>query len=156
MKILLANPPGPWLRCRWDIELPKGAANYYPFPVRLAYATAVLKKNEFDAYIIDATAEELSRKQFIKRFRKIMPDILIWETTASSFEYDLKTMEMLKKINPKLIIAASGYHATPTYKECLKAGYDFVIVGECEYSILKEILYLWKDTMIQNYMVLML
>jgi len=142
MKILLANPPGPWLRCRWDIELPKGAANYYPFPVRLAYATAVLKKNEFDAYIIDATAEELSRKQFIKRFRKIMPDILIWETTASSFEYDLKTMEMLKKINPKLIIAASGYHATPTYKECLKAGYDFVIVGECEYSILYLVRYL--------------
>ncbi len=145
MKILLANPPGPWLRCRWDIKIEKTSMKYYPFPVRLAYATAVLKKHNYDAHIIDATAEELTRKQFIKNFKKIMPDLLIWETTASSFDYDLKTISMLKKIKPKLKIVASGYHATPAYKECLKAGYDFVIVGECDYSILDLVRYLNKE-----------
>jgi len=145
MKILLANPPGPWLRCRWDIKLPKGAANYYPFPVRLAYATSVLKKHGYDAHIVDATAEEMTRQQFIKSFKGIAPDVLIWETTASSFDYDLETMKMLKKIKPKLLIGASGYHATPAYKECLKAGYNFVIVGECEYSILDLVRWLNKE-----------
>lgn len=145
MKILLANPPGPWLRCRWDIKVQKTSMKYFPFPVRLAYATSVLKKYGYDAHIVDATAEEFDRKQFIKRFKEINPDILIWETTASSFEYDIKTMKMLRKIKPKLLFVASGYHATPTYKECLKEGYDFVIVGECDYSILDLIRYLNKE-----------
>jgi len=146
MKILLANPPGPWLRCRFDIKVYKTWMKYYPFPVRLAYATSVLKKNGYEAYIIDATASEMDRKQFIKCFKEIMPDLLIWETTPSSFEYDIKTMKILRKINSKLLVIASGYHATPTYKECLKAGYDFVIVGECEYSILDLVRYLNKET----------
>ena len=146
MKILLANPPGPWLRCRWDIKMPKGAANYYPYPVRLAYATSVLKNHGYDAHIIDATAAEMTRQQFMKKFKEIDPDILIWETTASSFDYDLQTMKMLKKIKPNLIMAASGYHATPAYKECLKAGYKYVIVGECEYSILDLVRWLNKET----------
>ena len=145
MKILLANPPGDTLRCRWDIKNKKFSMKYFPFPVRLAYATAVLKKHGYDAHIIDSTAEELSRQQFIKRFKEIHPDLLIWETTATSFYYDVKIMKALKKINPKLMVAASGYHATPTYKECLKAGYDFVIVGECDYSILDLVRYLNKE-----------
>jgi hypothetical protein len=58
MKVLLANPPGPWLRCRWDIKFEGKSMKYKPFPVRLAYATAVLKKHGFDAHIIDCTAEE--------------------------------------------------------------------------------------------------
>lgn len=145
MRILLANPPGPWLRCRWDIRTSKSYMNYYPFPVRLAYATTVLKKNGYDAFIIDATAEEMNRKQFIDKVKKINPDLLIWETTASSFEYDIKTMRMLRKIKPKLLIGASGYHATPAWKECLKMGYDFVIVGECDYSILDLVKWLNKE-----------
>ncbi|MFH1473795.1 MAG: radical SAM protein [Candidatus Aenigmatarchaeota archaeon] len=137
MKVLLANPPGPWIRCRWDIELPeKNVIKYFPYPVRLAYATGVLKKHGYDALMIDCTAEEINRREFIKRFKKLKPNIIIWETTASSFDYDLETIKKLKKINPKVLIGASGYHATPTYKECLEGGYDFVIVGECDYSIL--------------------
>jgi anaerobic magnesium-protoporphyrin IX monomethyl ester cyclase len=146
MKVLLANPPGPWLRCRWDIKTSKSFMKYYPFPVRLSYATAVLKKSGYDAHIVDATAEEMDRRQFISKFKEMDPDLLIWETTASSFDYDLKTMKMLKEIKPKLLIAASGYHATPAYNECLKAGYDFVIVGECEYSILDLVRWLSKDS----------
>ncbi len=145
MKILLANPPGPWVRCRWDIKIRKATMKYRPYPVRLAYATAVLKKYGYNAHIIDATAEELSREEFIKRFKKIDPDILIWETVASSFNYDLETMKMLKEINPNLIMVATGYHATAAYKECLESGYDFVIVGECDYSIRDLVRYLNKD-----------
>lgn len=145
MKVLLANPPGPWLRCRWDIKISKTSMKYYPFPVRLAYATSVLKKNGYNARIIDATAEELTRNQFIGRFKEFMPDLVVWETTASSFEYDLETMKALRKINPNIKVAASGYHATPAYKECIKAGYDYVIVGECDYSILDLARYLNGD-----------
>jgi len=134
MKILLANPPGPWLRCRWDIKIPKTSMKYYPYPVRLAYATALLKREGFDARLLDATAEEMTRRKFISIAKKY--DIVIWETTASSFEYDITTMNMLKNIDSNISIGVCGYHATPTYKYCLERGYDFVIVGECDYSIL--------------------
>ena len=146
MRVMLANPPGPWLRCRWDIKFTKTSMKYFPYPVRLAYAASVLKENGYDTYVVDATAEEMNRKQFIKKFKEINPDLLIWETTASSFEYDLKTMQRIKDVNPKILIGASGYHATPAYKECLGAGYDFVIVGECEYSILDLVRYLNRET----------
>lgn len=145
MKILLANPPGPWVRCRWDIRVSEASIKYYPYPVRLAYATALLKKNGYGAYMVDATAGELKRKQFIERFKQINPDILIWETVASSFDYDLKTMKMLKKINPNLVTVASGYHATPAYRVCLQNGYNFVVVGECDYSILDLVRYINKE-----------
>ena len=145
MKILLAISPSPYIRCRWDIRESGETMKYKPFPTRLAYATAILKKHGFDAHIIDGLADELTSKQFIKRFKKIDPDILIWETVASSFEEDLKTMKMLKKIKPKLIMGASGYHATAVPKECLDAGYDYVIVGECDYSILDLVRWLNRE-----------
>lgn len=134
MKILLAIPCGDILRCRFDLKLPKTSMKYYPYPVRLAYATALLKREGFDAKLLDATAEELTRAQFIKTAKEY--DIVIWETTASSFEYDIETMRQLRKKKSNILIGTSGYHATPTYKYCLERGYDFVIVGECDYSIL--------------------
>lgn len=145
MKIMLANPPGPWVRCRWDLKLSNSIMKYFAYPVRLAYATAVLRKHGYDAVMIDSTALEWNRARFLKEFRKIMPDVVIWETTASSFEYDIKTLKALRKIKPDVKIAASGYHATPCYKDCLKVGYHYVIVGECDYSILDLVKYLNKE-----------
>ncbi|MFH1228885.1 MAG: radical SAM protein [Candidatus Aenigmatarchaeota archaeon] len=146
MKVLLANPPGDYVRCRWDISFKRGEMRFFAFPVRLAYATAVLKKNGYAAHIIDSTPEGISKEEFSERFKKIMPDVLIWETVASSFDFDLETLKVLKKINPKLIAVSSGYHATSAIEQCLNAGYDYVIVGECEYSILDLIRYIDKDT----------
>lgn len=144
MRTLLANSPSPYVRCRWDIKLQK--LKYFPFPTRLAYATSVLKKHGYDAHMVDGFTEELTIKQFAKRFKEINPDLLIWETTASSFDKDVETLKLLKKMKSDLLVGTSGYHATATFKECLKAGYDFVIVGECEYSILDLVKWLSKET----------
>ena len=149
VKILLANPPGPWLRCRWDIKFGEGKNRYFPYPVRLAYATSLLKKNNYETHLIDATAEELTREQFIEIFKKIDPDLVVWETVASSFDYDIETMKILKKIKPKTLIGVSGYHASAAFKECVESGYDFAIVGECEYSILE--LAQWIDKKIKKF-----
>jgi anaerobic magnesium-protoporphyrin IX monomethyl ester cyclase len=136
IKVLIANSPSPYIRCRWDIKYEKTAMQYLPFPTRLAYATAVLKREGFDAHIIDGLAEEISRQDFVQRVKEMKPDLLVWETTASSFDYDLKTLEMVRKAVPKIKVSASGYHASATSDHCLKSGYDFVVVGECDYSIL--------------------
>jgi len=130
MRVLLAIPCGDVLRCRWDIKIEEATMKYYPFPVRLAYATALLKENGIDAHIIDGTAEELTTEQFVERVMDIDPDLLVWETTASSFDYDLGLMTALKAVKPELQVAASGYHATPAWRGCLDAGYDYVIVGD--------------------------
>ena len=148
MKILLANPPGPWLRCRWDIRI-ENENRYYPYPVRLAYATSVLKKNNYDAYIIDATTEEIDEEEFISRFEEINPDVLIWETVASSFDVDINLMKRLRKINPKIKIGVSGYHTSAVPGECIDSGYDFVVIGECEYSILEMVK--WLDNKIKKF-----
>jgi len=143
IKILLANSPSPYIRCRWDIKYEKTVAmQYLPFPTRIAYATALLKQHGFNAHIIDGLAEEITRKEFIDRVKVLKPDLLIWETIASAFDYDIKTMEMIRKVLPNIKIGASGYHASATYKYCLKSGYDYVIVGECDYSILELAKYL--------------
>lgn len=142
MNILLANSPSPYIRCRWDIKYDRHRHSYLPFPTRIAYATALLKKLGYNAHVIDGMAEEMTRKEFVDKVKKMKIDLLIWETTVSSFDYDVNTMKMIRRELPKIKIGASGYHASALYKECLKAGYDYVIVGECEYSILDLVRYL--------------
>lgn len=142
MKILIALPCGNIVRCRFDLLIPKDSMKYFPFPWRIAFCTSVLKKHGYDVRMIDGIAEELTRDEFVSRFRDIDPDLVVWETTAASFEHDIETMNELKKVKPNVLVAASGYFATPMYKKCLDAGYDYVVVGEADYSVLDLVRYL--------------
>jgi radical SAM superfamily enzyme YgiQ (UPF0313 family) len=148
MKILLANAPwnkpgfyGVRAGSRWPhFEL--AGSRYMPFPFFLAYATALLKKNEFDVLLIDAIAEGLSEKQFLNRLADTGPDIVLYEVSTASIAVDLdiaaKTKQMLSARGIEIQIIFAGAH-----KEMYDSGFletqsdvDYALVGEYEFTLL--------------------
>ncbi|MBU1030898.1 MAG: radical SAM protein, partial [Nanoarchaeota archaeon] len=143
MKILLANMPwfvgrkqGIRAGSRWPHLKISEEENYLPFPFFLAYATNLLKKNHFNAYILDAVAENISYVTFYKKIKKINPEIIFIETSTPSLNHDLKLVKKIKSFS-KAKIVLGGMHLFD--KNFLKENncVDSIIAGEYEFSLLK-------------------
>lgn len=135
MRILLVNPPGPYCRAgsRWAHKREENYAKgmqYNPFPFYLAYATSVLLKEGHIADIKDCIALGWGEKELSEYVNKFKPDLIVVETSAPSYYYDL---EIVKKIKCKKV--AVGAHASAIAQQCLKDGYDYAVVGEYEFAI---------------------
>jgi len=145
MKILLVNPPwkqddrtGVRAGSRWPhLKIPE-EERYMPFPFYLAYATALLKKNNINAKAIDAISENLSYNEFEKKVKKFSPDLLFSEVSTPSLIHDLKLLKKLKE-NNKCLLAISGPDINIRSKLFLEKHefIDFVFVGEYEHIILE-------------------
>ncbi|MFH1519734.1 MAG: radical SAM protein [Candidatus Omnitrophota bacterium] len=144
LKVLLANFPwqrqGDWgvrAGSRWPHIKDKSENNYLPFPFFLAYATALLRKNNIEVKVIDAIAEATTEDEFVDNLFRMKFDILVTETSVPSFYYD---REILRKISPLNIpVILCGPHPE-IYKPEFLAGnefVDFVLFGEYEITLLE-------------------
>lgn len=147
MRILLANAP--WTRngkygvragSRWPFTLKpddNGKRSYLPFPFFLAYAAALLKKNNKEIILIDAIAESMDYETFQKKVSIYGPDIIILETSTPSFENDIGIIKeiTLNLRNCKIIL--SGSHVSVFAAEVLRnyEFVDYILMGEYEYSL---------------------
>ncbi len=144
LEVLLANFPwqkeGRWgvrAGSRWPHIKDRSENNYLPFPFFLAYATSLLRKNNIEANLIDAIAEAIPEEEFLENLSRTNFDILVTETSAPSFYYD---MEILKKISSiDIPIVLCGPHPEIYKPEFLaRNGYvDFVLFGEYEFTLLE-------------------
>jgi anaerobic magnesium-protoporphyrin IX monomethyl ester cyclase len=145
MKILLANPP-----CRIDLENGKERffvragsrwpfsiikkkdqkTSYVPFPFYLAYSAALLEKSGHEVFAIDAIPLNLTKEEFIKKTREINPDIILFETSTPTFNYDIELINELKDF----VIVLAGPHVTTFPKESLEKceNIDYVMIKEYE------------------------
>jgi len=145
MKIAFINQP--WVETeekygvkagsRWaNIRLKNQNLSYYPFPFNMAYTTALLRKEGFEAVIKDGIAEEISTDYCINWLKKENPGVVLVETSTPSIKTDLEFAQKVKEETGALIIL-SGTHATTMPKEMLiHKQVDFVALGEYEYVIL--------------------
>ncbi len=140
MTILLAYPPfkegarsGRWPGAS-DF---KNLYFFYP-PWFLAYATALLEENGIEVSLIDAVAEDLSNEEFLERVKKISPELLIVETSTSTFDKDMVLMRRIKE-EVGCQIALSGPHVTALTQEVMTQNpfIDFVLTGEYELTALE-------------------
>jgi len=146
MKVLLANTPyvkesgkyGVKAGARWAaIRSRVRGMQYFPFPFFMAYATAVLKNNGFDAIIRDFIAEELEFEKSITEIKRIKPDILVLETSTPSIYADLEVVSQVKKNSDSLIVLV-GPHASAFPTELMQENpIDYLIPGEYEYTLKK-------------------
>ncbi len=145
MKVLIANPP--WIagdRCgvragsRWPSTSKKEKVDYknryMPFPFNLAYAAAVLEDAGHKVKVIDGIAEDLSKKEFVQRAKRVKPEIFFMECATASIYADLKWAEIMKhELNCPIIFA--GTHITALPKEVLASpNIDYGLLGEYEYT----------------------
>jgi len=147
MRTLLANAP--WIKkdkygvragSRWPFTLKpdgNGKRSYLPFPFFLAYAAALLKKNNKEVILIDAIAEGINYETFQKKVSSYGPDIIVLETSTPSFENDIRIIKeiALKLRNCKIIL--SGPHTSIFAAEILRdyAFVDYILMGEYEYTL---------------------
>jgi len=149
MKILLANPP--WRKgdfygiragSRWPfmVKIKEGEKipGYLPMPFFLAYATAVLEKNNIDVLLIDSIALGQTDEEFLKQVKKYNPDIFLIETSTPSINTDINWINKVKDMLPRVKTILTGPHATVFAENLLKENksVDFVLSGEYEYILL--------------------
>ena len=124
---------------RWPhsgVKIKGAIPHYLPFPLFLAYSASLLRKGGFDVYVIDAIALDISKEALLERIKNINPELIFYEITTPTVDYDLALATKIKKISRSTIIVG-GTHATTfahqilIENECI----DFVLKGEYEYSL---------------------
>lgn len=101
----------------------------------LAQIAAVLENNGIETKIIDCIAMEYDIRTLIAKLKKLSIDFLVFMTTTTTFQNDVLVADALKK-EFDVKIGAVGQHVTALPKKSLESGFDFVVVGEPENSLL--------------------
>lgn len=142
MRIVLANLP--WkLRDKWGVRAgsrwphikTSQEGEYLPFPFFLAYAAALLKKNGYEVYLIDAIAEKLPYENFIRKVKKIAPDLIVAETSTPSLYNDIV---LLKRLRRHMKVIMCGPDVNISKRDFLEEHkfIDYVLIGEYEVTLL--------------------
>lgn len=140
MRVVIANPPWPGggygirSNSRWPHKFGHKAL---PFPLYLAYASAVLKKEGFDTYPIDAVEREIGIYKFVEELKEINPKIVFLEISAPSLNYDLETSALIKQKIPTALLVLCGTHVAYAHAFLIE-NYSFIdacIRGEFEYAM---------------------
>jgi len=149
MKIFLANPPcliplknhqeRYFVRAgsRWPFSVIKKRnqpLEYLPFPFFLAYTAALLEKEGFSVEVLDSIALNQTEGEFLEKIEQIEPDIILFETSTPTINYDYLLVKKIKKILPSILICLTGPHVSVYYKEAFRERpeIDFIFQGEYE------------------------
>jgi radical SAM superfamily enzyme YgiQ (UPF0313 family) len=124
---------------RWaSIRRRRETLQYYPFPFFMAYATALLKAEGFDARLKDAVAEEMNTEQALRFVEEYAPDLCVIETATPSIAMDLAFAEQVKA-RTGAVTVMSGPHASALPEEVLREqpACDIALIGEYDYTLLE-------------------
>lgn len=149
MKVFLANPACRinigggkekyFVRAgsRWPFSTTKKIKEkpeYIPFPFFLAYTAAILEKKGHEVIVDDGVATNETETELLKRIKFEKPDILLFEISTPTIDYDLCLVKKIKKQNPKTVVCLSGTHASVFPREILNKNQlvDSVFLGEYE------------------------
>ena len=143
MKILLVNLPwkvgdrwGVRAGSRWPhLKDPHTEGDYQPYPFYLGYATALLRREGFSAYLWDCLAEKIDKEEFYLRVQEFSPDFIFAEVATVSLDNDLEILSQFRDIP----VAVGGADLNIRKPEFLKKYpfIDFVLVGEYEVTLLE-------------------
>ncbi len=146
MKVFLGNSPwrekgryGVRAGSRWP-HLEQEGADYMPFPFFLAYATSLLRREGFEARVVDGIAEGLSEEQFLSRVEHEMPDLVLLEVSTPTAKLDeAMAKAMRQRLGTRTKIAFCGADARlydPSFLRDVPQ-VDFVLTGEYEITALE-------------------
>ncbi len=136
--ILLAYPPfiEGGRSSRWSGTAKSRSASFFYPPWFLAYAAAILERENIEVDLVDAVAMCMSDDDFVDYVKKKIPELLIAETSTLVIDRDLKLLKRIKgEIGCK--IALTGSHTTALCNEILQnnSHIDFILLGEYEFTI---------------------
>ncbi|MCL4557695.1 MAG: B12-binding domain-containing radical SAM protein [Deltaproteobacteria bacterium] len=133
MKIFLVNPP----KFYWPFI---NEYDNFLLPQSLVYLGAALRQGGHDVRIIDAMPMKMGWKTLSDTIRSERPDIVgIGESHALYAHESEKLIDLVKRIDPKIVVIAGGAHFTNLYDYYLNSdkGIDFIVRGEGEQTIVE-------------------
>jgi anaerobic magnesium-protoporphyrin IX monomethyl ester cyclase len=141
MKILFVEPPKEF----WFVM-----GEYLPPPLGILQLAAFLedKGDNWDLEVLDSQAERVNWKNLERRLESSDPDVVVISALATCNAYTvLRTVSMVKKIDPDIKTVVGGQHFTALAQESLEEypEIDFIVRGEGELTLLELVKNLDKD-----------
>ena len=124
MRILLLTAPIP--------------AQNATFPLGIAYISASLKEKGYEVKAIDSIApfKKYSRDDIKELIKIYKPDVVGFSLFINFISDVYDFVKELKLIFSEIIFIAGGPHASAVPKELIDNGFDYVVIGEGERTIL--------------------
>ena len=121
MKLLLVQP-----------SLPH-AKNYYSnYPIGLAYIGAEVLASGHEVRLIDLAIESLD--VYIEVIRDFKPDVIGISIVTNTLTESIKLLKITRD-SENVIVICGGIHPTLFPEEMLNLGFNYVILGEAEFSV---------------------
>jgi len=133
IKILFVEPPKDY----WFVM-----GEYLPPPYGILQLAAYLENQikDVDIEVVDCQAMGLDWQKLEKRIESFNPDIVASSGFATCNAYvTARTLETVKKINPRAVTVTGGQHFTVTAQESLEAypEIDVIVRGEGEQTLVE-------------------
>lgn len=117
-------------------EDPKEQAIMRPYPpLGILYISAFLKENGYDPIVVDSTF--LSPDEWRQEIINHQPDVVAFYVNLMTKMNILAQLSELKSSLPKTIFVGGGPDVTYNQKDYLLAGFDSLVIGEGEQSMLE-------------------
>lgn len=106
-------------------------------PLGLAYIASVLEQAGHKVKIIDSPTRRLNLRSWMAEVKSFDPDIIGISMQTPLAPKGYVAAKTIKQEMPDVILVAGGTHPTYMYDEALDAGFDFVVRGEGELTMLE-------------------
>ena len=106
-------------------------------PLGLAYIAAVLERAGHKVKIVDSPTRRLTMKEWIAEVKEFDPDVVGISMMTPLAPKGYAAAKAVREELPDAVLVAGGSHPTYMYDEALDAGFDFVVRGEGEYTMLE-------------------
>jgi len=141
-----ASHDSPLLSQNRQFQWYTGLLPYAIYPVVMASAATLMKKNGHEVYWMDYIAENKSYEKFVKDFVKLKPDLAVFESKTPVIKRHWEIINELKKKCPKTKFVLCGDHVSAepleSYKNCkvdqvlIGGDYDNLLAGKTEKNVL--------------------
>ena len=112
--------------------------NYLGFPFGISTLAAILRKNNFQVSILDASADKLTVSQVADRVRNIKPGIVAFTGPIHTSLFNKELSKMLRELTPSVIQIGGGWWAIPAPEFILRnVSIDYIIKGEADTIIVR-------------------
>jgi len=138
IKVLVINEPFVKDFCRTQRWAARTRGRVLRAPDWLAYATAVLERNNLNVKLIDMVAEDKTKEDLRKLIIKEMPDFVVLDSTTPSIYSDIECASIIKEVNKDIKIIMVGPHISALPDETLKeanGAIDVACIGEYDYTV---------------------
>ncbi|MCX6995559.1 MAG: radical SAM protein [Kiritimatiellaeota bacterium] len=102
-------------------------------PLGLAYIAAVLEKSGCEVKVLDLLTTKRSEAQLLETITSFKPEVMGFTAVTPVVNSAYRMLEKIKGLNIRTVIG--GPHASAMPQEALEKGFDFVVRGEGEETI---------------------